>query len=52
MRSSLANQGAKPSQQARESVHLSNMRKKTAFVKKIKNIVQDASYTSVAEIAQ
>ena len=46
VRSSLANRGAKPSRQARETVHLSKMKKK------IKNIVQDASYTSVAEIAQ
>ena len=36
VRSSLANRGAEPSRQARESVHFSKNEKKTAFVKKIK----------------
>ena len=47
VRSSLANRGAEPSRQARESVHFSKNEKKTAFVKKIKRSVQDARYTSV-----
>ena len=34
VRSSLANQGAKPSRQARETVHLSKMRKKNRVCKK------------------
>ena len=41
VRSSLANRGAEPSRQARESVHFIKNEKKTVFVKKIKRSVQD-----------
>ena len=45
--SSLANRGAEPCRQARESVHLAKWEKKNFVCKKDKKSVQDASHISV-----